>query len=344
MPRSNTLLMQLRAVAAGFIVSGFCMSASAATLATVQARGEVVCGVTQGKAGFSSPDAAGRWTGLDVDLCRGIAAAVFGDPGKVRYVPLSAKDRFTSLQSGDIDVLSRVSTITLSRDASMGMNYTVVTYFDGQGFMTRASANVKNVADLNGASICTQQGTTTELNLADFFRSKQLKYEVVAFASLDDALKAFEAGRCDAITDDVSGLYSQRLKLAKPDDAVVLKEVISKEPLGPFVRQGDEGWFDIVKWTHHVMLDAEEMGITSGNIDEMRKSETPKIRRLLGVEGKFGEQLGLSNEWAYRIVKHVGNYGESFERNIGQGSLLKIDRGLNQLWTRGGLQYGLPVR
>jgi general L-amino acid transport system substrate-binding protein len=314
------------------------------TLAQVKARGMVNCGSNPGLAGFGVPDAQGNWVGLDVDTCRAIAAAVFGDPTKVKFIPLSAKDRFTALQSGEVDVLARNSTWTMSRDTSLGLNFGPVNYYDGQGFMIRKKLGVSSAVMLNGASVCSQQGTTTELNLADFFRANKLKYEVVAFATADETIKAYDAGRCDAFTTDASGLYAERLKLTAPDDHIVLPEIISKEPLGAAVRHGDDQWFDLVKWTHYAMLNAEELGVTKANVDEMKKSDNPEIKRLLGVEGKFGEPLGISNDWAYNIVKHVGNYGESFERNVGMGSRLKIARGQNALWTKGGLQYAPPIR
>ncbi|MGO4667018.1 amino acid ABC transporter substrate-binding protein [Bosea sp. 2RAB26] len=313
-------------------------------LAQVKSRGQLICGVGPGLAGFGIPDAQGNWSGLDVDLCRAISAAVFNDPAKVKFIPLSSKDRFTALQSGEVDLLSRNTTWTMSRDTSLGLNFAGVNYYDGQGFMVRKKLGIDSALKLAGASVCTQQGTTTELNLADFFRANKLKYEVVAFASADETIKAYESGRCDAFTTDASGLYAERLKLGVPTDHIVLPEIISKEPLGPVVRHGDDAWLDIVKWTHFAMLNAEELGVTKSNLDEMLKSENPEIKRLLGTEGKFGEAVGLSNDWVVRIVKHVGNYGESFERNVGANSLLKIARGQNALWTKGGLQYAPPIR
>src|SRR5471030_2164402 len=319
-------------------------AATAQTLKTVKDRGMLSCGVSQGLPGFSAPDDKGNWAGLDVDICRAIAAAVFNDPAKVKFVPLSAKDRFTALQSGEIDVLSRNTTWTLSRDTSLGANFTGVTYYDGQGFLVKKSLKVNSALELNSASVCVQTGTTTEQNLADYFKSNNMKYEVIAFGSNDEAVKAYESGRCDVFTNDVSGLYADRLKLANPADHQVLPEVISKEPLGPMVRHGDDQWFDIVKWVLFAMVDAEEMGITQADVGEMTKSTNPEIKRFVGTEGNYGEQLGLSKDWAVRIIKLVGNYGESFERNVGQGSPLKIDRGLNKLWNKGGIQYAPPVR
>jgi general L-amino acid transport system substrate-binding protein len=319
-------------------------TASAQTLKKVQERGLVLCGGSTGLAGFGQPDDKGVWKGIDDDYCRGIAAAIFGDPTKNKHVSLSAKDRFTALQSGEVDVLIRTTTWTLSRDTSLGMNFAGINYYDGQGFMVRKKLGVKSVNELNGASICTQQGTTTELNLADYFRANKLKYEVVAFATNTETVKAYEAGRCDAFTTDSSGLYAERLTLSNPEDHVVLPEIISKEPLAAAVRHGDDQWFDIVKWVHYAMLNAEELGVTQANVDQMVKSDNPEIKRLLGTEGKYGEALGLSNDWVVKIIKGVGNYGEVFERNVGQNSPLKIARGVNALWSKGGLQYAPPVR
>jgi general L-amino acid transport system substrate-binding protein len=319
-------------------------AASAQTLKTVKGRGSLVCGVSQGIPGFSSPDDKGNWSGLDVDLCRAIAAAIFDDPSKTKFVPLSAKDRFTALQSSEIDVLTRNSTWSLSRDASLGLNFTGVNYYDGQGFIVRKSLKVNSALELNGASVCAQTGTTSELNLADYFRANNMKYEVIAFGSADEAVKAYESGRCDAFTTDVSQLYAERLKFAAASDHVILPEIISKEPLGPAVRHGDDQWFDIVKWVHFAMLDAEELGVSSKTLAEAAKSPQPEIKRLLGLEGAYGEQLGLTKDWAVRILKHVGNYGEIFERDVGSGSKLGINRGLNRLWTKGGIQYAPPIR
>ncbi|QPF81740.1 amino acid ABC transporter substrate-binding protein [Bradyrhizobium genosp. L] len=319
-------------------------AASAQTLKTIKDRGQLSCGVSQGLPGFSAPDDKGNWTGLDVDVCRAIAAAVLDDPTKVKFVPLSAKDRFTALQSGEIDVLSRNTTWTVSRDTSLGANFTGVTYYDGQGFMVKKSLKVNSALELNSASVCVQTGTTTEQNLADFFKGNNMKYEVIAFGSIDEAVKAYESGRCDVFTDDASGLYASRLKLANPADHVVLPEIISKEPLGPMVRHGDDQWFDIVKWTLFAMINAEELGITQKNVDTMLKSDKPEMKRVLGTDGNLGEQLGLTKDWVVRIVKAVGNYGETFERNVGSGSPLAINRGVNNLWNKGGIQYAPPIR
>ena len=318
--------------------------ARADTLATVKSRGELICGANGTLAGFGLPDPQGNWTGLDIDFCRAIAAAIFDDPTKVKFVPLTAKDRFTALQSGEIDVLSRNTTWTLSRDTSLGLDFAAVTYYDGQGFMVRKALKVSSALELNDAAVCVQQGTTSELNLADYFRSNNMSLKTVTFATGEEALKAYESGRCDSYTTDASGLYGERLQLSEPSQHIVLPEIISKEPLSPAVRQGDNQWTDIVRWTHFVMIDAEELGVTKANVDEKIKSPDPETRRLLGVEGQYGEGLGLTNDWAYRIIRRVGNYGESFERNVGQGSPLKIVRGLNALWTKGGLQYAPPIR
>ncbi|KQZ01210.1 amino acid ABC transporter substrate-binding protein [Pseudolabrys sp. Root1462] len=325
--------------AAVFVAQG----ASAQTLKQVKDRGVLNCGANGQLAGFGLPDAQGNWAGLDVDVCRAVAAAVLGDAKKVKFVPLTAKDRFTALQSGDVDLLARNTTWTESRDTTLGLNFTGVNYYDGQGFMVRKSLKVNSALELNGASVCVQQGTTTELNLADYFRANKMQLKSVTFADADQTVKAYDAGRCDAFTTDASGLYSERLRLAKPDDHIVLPEIISKEPLGPSVRHGDDQWFDVVKWVGFAMVDAEDLGVDSKNVDEMMKSTNPEIRRLLGVEGNFGEQLGLTKDTFYKVIKQVGNYGESFERNVGSGSPLKIDRGLNKLWTKGGIMYAPPI-
>lgn len=319
-------------------------SAQAGVLDTVRQKGFLACGSNTGLAGFGLPDSKGEWTGLDVDFCRAMAAAIFNDPTKVKFIPLTAKDRFTALQSGEVDVLARNGTWTQSREAELGLHFGAVNYFDGQGFITRKKNNISSAKELNGASVCVQQGTTTELNLADFFRTHKMKYEVTAFATADEAIKSYDLSRCDAFTTDVSQLYAERLKLVNPDEHVVLPDVISKEPLAPAVRQGDSQWFNLVRWVHYAMVNAEELGITKANVDERRKDTTPEVRRLLGEEGDFGKGLGLTKDWAYRIVKHVGNYGEIFERNVGADSRLKIARGLNNLWNKGGLQYAPPVR
>jgi general L-amino acid transport system substrate-binding protein len=319
------------------------LSANAGTLDKVKTRGQLICGANPGLAGFGLPDDQGMYKGLDVDECKAIAAAIFNDPNKVKYLPINAKDRPTILASGEIDVLIRNTTWTLSRQTG-GMFFTGVNFYDGQGFMVRKKLDVASALKLDGASVCVQQGTTTELNLADYFRANNMKLEAVVFATDEEATKAYDSGRCDAYTTDASGLYSERLKMSNPDDHIVLPEIISKEPLGPSVRKDDVQWFQIVQWTHYALITAEELGVTQANVDEKLKSDNPAIRRLLGVEGSYGEGLGLTNDWAYRIIKAVGNYGEIFERNVGQGSPIKISRGLNALWNKGGLQYAPPIR
>jgi general L-amino acid transport system substrate-binding protein len=335
----NKLLL---AALAGFLTMGTAYAEG--TLARVKQRGQLVCGTSTGIAGFSIADGQGNWSGLDVDVCRALAAAIFDDPSRIKFIPLASKDRLTALQSGEIDVLPRTTTWTLSRDAGQGLNFTAVNYYDGQGFQVRAKAGIKSVKELDGASICTVQGTTNELNLSDYFRVNKMKYEVVAFQGIDETVKAYESGRCDAISTDISQLVSYRLKMADPAEHVLLPEVISKEPIGPYVRQGDDEWFDIVRWTVFALINAEELGVTRANLAEMLKSENPEIRRLLGIEGKFGTGLGLTPDWIARIVRHVGNYGESYERNLGSGSRIGLPRGLNNLWSKGGIQFAPPVR
>ncbi|HTS85696.1 MAG TPA: amino acid ABC transporter substrate-binding protein [Usitatibacter sp.] len=327
----------LLAIAAGTVHAG-------ATFDAVKKRGFVQCGVNTGLAGFSVADEKGVWKGIDVDVCRAVAAAVFGDASKVKFTPLTAKERFTALQSGEVDVLSRNTTWTVVRDGSLGISFTGVTYYDGQGFLVKKKLNVKSALKLNGATVCVGSGTTTELNLQDYFTSHKMKFKPVVYDTSDETVKGFEAGRCDVLTSDQSQLYALKIKLAKPDDAVVLPEVISKEPLGPAVRQGDVEWFNIVRWSLFAMVDAEDLGITSKNIDEMKKSSVvPDVKRLVGTEAvKHG--LGIPDDWAYQVVKQVGNYGEIFEANVGAGSPLKIARGLNALWNKGGIQYAPPIR
>lgn len=315
-----------------------------ATLDAVKKKGFVQCGVSTGLPGFSNADEKGNWSGLDVDVCRAVAAALFSDAEKVKYTPLTAKERLTALQSGEIDMLSRNTTWTLTRDTSLGLNFAGINYYDGQGFMVNKNLGVKSALELDGASFCIQAGTTTELNLADYFRANNMKYTPVTFDSSDETVKAFDAGRCDALTSDQSQLYALRIKLGNPDGAIVLPEVISKEPLGPVTAQGDDDWFNLVRWSLFAMINAEELGVNSGNVDEMKSSSDPNVRRLLGLEGIKGSGLGVSDDWAVNIIKQVGNYSESFERNIGQGSALKIARGLNALWSKGGLQYAPPIR
>jgi general L-amino acid transport system substrate-binding protein len=319
-------------------------AAGAGTLSEVRSRGELRCGVNTGLAGFAAPDDAGQWRGIDADFCRAVAAAIFGSGEKVKFVPLNAKERFTALQSGEVDLLSRNTTWTMSRDTSLGLTFTGVMYYDGQGFMVRKSLGLSKVEQLAGASICVQTGTTNEQNLADYFTTRNLSYRPVVFERLDEAISAYTTGRCDSFTTDSSQLISERTQLPNPGDSVILPELISREPLGPAVRQGDDQWAGIVRWTHFAMLNAEADGVTQQNVDEMLKSPNPEIRRLLGLEGGFGAGLGLSNDWAVAILKAVGNYGESFERNLGSGSRLGIPRGLNALWKDGGLHYPPPIR
>ncbi|MCP3440810.1 amino acid ABC transporter substrate-binding protein [Bradyrhizobium sp. CCGUVB14] len=337
------------AIAAGVASLALTASvASADTLSNIKSKGFLQCGVNVALAGFSASDDKGQWTGLDVDFCRAVAAAVFGDPSKVKFTGLTAKDRFTALQSGEIDVLSRNTTWTVSRDTSLGISFVGVMYYDGQGFMidTRKLPDVKSVKQLSGAVICVAAGTTTELNLADYFKANKIDYTPVVFDTLEEATAAYNAGRCDAFTNDQSGLYAARLQTSSPKDFVVLPEIISKEPLGPAVRQGDAKWLNIVKWAYFALLDAEEAGINRSNVDEMKGSSNPDIKRILGTEAgtKIGTDLGLSTDWVVNIVKATGNYGEIFERNLGSGSPLKISRGVNALWTKGGIQYGVPIR
>jgi general L-amino acid transport system substrate-binding protein len=333
-----------KVVAAAGALAVLALPASAGTLDQVKAKGYVQCGVSQGVIGYSAPNDKGEWAGFDIDFCRALAAAIFNDPSKAKFTPLSTKDRFTALQSGEIDILTRNTTWTLDRDTKLGFNFVGTTYYDGQGFMVKKSMKINSALELSGASVCTQTGTTTELNLADYFRNNKMKYEVVAFATADETIKAYESGRCDVFTTDASQLYAQRLKFANPDDHMVLPEIISKEPLGPVVRQGDDQWFDIAKWTFFAMLNAEELGINSKNVEEMKKSSSPEIKRVLGIEGNLGEGLGLTNDWVVRIVSKVGNYAEIYDRNLGAGSTLKIERGVNRLWNKGGIQYAPPIR
>lgn len=316
-------------------------TAFADTLDDVKKNGFLKCGVSTGLAGFSSADDKGNWQGLDVDVCRAVAAAVLGDASKVKYNPLTAKERFTALQSGEIDMLSRNTTWTLTRDASLGLNFAGVNYYDGQGFMVTKSLGVDSALKLDGAAVCIQAGTTTELNLADYFKVNKMKYKAITFDTSDQTIKGFEAGRCDVLTSDQSQLYALRIKLSKPDTAIVLPEVISKEPLGPVVRQGDDKWFNIVRWSLNAMINGEEMGISMASAKAMKSSKNPAVERMMGGQG---EKLGLSDDWSYNILSQVGNYAESFDRNVGAGSPLKIERGLNALWSKGGIMYAPPVR
>jgi general L-amino acid transport system substrate-binding protein len=318
--------------------------ASAQTLKSVKDHGQLACGVSEGLLGFSTPDSSGRWSGFDVDFCRAVAAAIFNDAGKVRFVALNAVDRFPALHSGTVDVLSRNSTWTISRETDFGLMFAGVTYYDGQGFLVRKPRDVSSALELGGTRVCTQSGTTTELNLKDYFRANKMDYQPVAFPGVDETRKAYDQGQCDVLTSDVSQLHAERLKLSKPDDHIILPDVISKEPLGPAVRQGDDQWLNIVKWTHFAMINAEELGVSSKTIEVALGSTSPDVRRLVGKEGKFGEQLGLSNDWAANLIRQVGNYGEVYERNVGVNSSLAIPRGLNELWSMGGIQYAPPMR
>ena len=336
----------MKAIAA--VASGVALALAAAgvhaqsTLDSVRSKGAVQCGVNTSLAGFSQPDSKGEWKGIDVDLCRAVAAAVFGDAGKVRYTPLTAQQRFTALQSGEIDVLSRNTTWTISRDTSLGLNFAGVSYYDGQGFMVPKKLGVKSAKQLDGATVCVQPGTTTELNLADYFRANNMKFKPVVIEKLEEVTNAYFSGRCDVYTTDVSGLVSVRgSRTPNPADHVILPEVISKEPLGPVVRHGDDKWFDIVKWSLFAMIEAEELGLTSANIEKMAGDKNPAIQRFVGGSGDIGKMLGLDAKWAYNIVKQVGNYGESFERNL---KPLGFERGQNALWTNGGLMYAPPLR
>ena len=314
-------------------------------LDAIKARGQLICGVNTGVAGFAQADSQGKWVGLDVDVCRAVAAAVFGDSEKVKYVPTTAQQRFTALQSGEVDILARNTTVTLTRDTALGLDFTAVNYYDGQGFMVNKKLGVKSAKELNGATVCVQPGTTTELNLADYFRTNKMTFKPVVIEKVEEVRAAFFSGRCDVYTTDASGLYSTRAANApNPDDYMVLPEIISKEPLAPAVRHGDNQFADIVRWSQYAMLEAEEYGISSKTVDEMLKSENPSIKRILGVTPGMGKALGVDEAWVVNIVKQVGNYGESFERNVGMGSPLKIDRGLNKLWTQGGIQYAPPIR
>ncbi|MEO1020185.1 MAG: amino acid ABC transporter substrate-binding protein [Pseudomonadota bacterium] len=316
------------------------------TFDAVKEKGFIQCGVNgSGLPGFGIVNDAGEWTGLDVDFCKAMAAAVFGDAEAVKYTPLTAKERFTALQSGEVDVLSRNTTWTASRDSSLGLDFVGVNYYDGQGFLIPSELGVSSALELDGASVCVQTGTTTELNLADFFRENNMEYESVVFETTNEMMPAYLAGRCDVFTTDRSGLFAERTKFEDPEAHVILPEIISKEPLGPVVRHGDNEWGDIARWTLLTMVEAEELGVTSENVDQMRdESNNPSIRRMLGAEGEIGDGLGLPADFGYQVVKLIGNYGESFERNVGSGSPLQIDRGVNAQWKDGGLMYAFPIR
>ena len=319
-------------------------NAQAGTLSDVKAKGYLDCGVSTGLAGFSQKNEKGEWSGLDVDVCRGVAAAVLGDAGKVKYKPLTAKERFTALQSGEIDILSRNTTWTHTRDTSLGLNFAGTIYYDGTGFMVRKDLGVKSAKELSGAAACIQAGTSTELAIADYFRENNMEFTVVTFDTSDQTRTGFESGRCDFLTSDQSQLYALRIGLKDPAGAIVLPEVISKEPLGPVVRQGDDEWFNVVKWVVNASIEGEYQGVTSKNAADMRKNGNPGQKRLLGSEGDLGKKLGLSEDWAYNVITQVGNYAESFERNVGMDSPLKISRGLNAQWTNGGILYSPAMR
>ena len=332
------------AVSTGALALASISSANASTLEDTKERGTLRCGVSDGLPGFSAPDDEGNWQGLDVDVCRSVAAAVLGDADAVEYVSLNAVERFTALQSGEVDVLSRNTTWTTTRDTTLGINFAGISFYDGQGFMVSRDLGISNASELDGAAICIQAGTTTELNLADYFRANDMEFDPIVFDTSEQTVGGYQAGRCDVLTSDTSQLAALRIQLDDPDASVILGDVISKEPLGPSVRQGDDEWFNIVKWSLFALLNAEELGLSSENVDEMMESENPNIVRLLGQDGNYGEGMGLEADWAYNIISQVGNYGEIYDRNVGMDSPLKIDRAVNALWTEGGLQYAPPVR
>ena len=338
-------MKHMHLLAAGVGAAMLATTATAGTLDDVKNRGSLICGVTTGLAGFAAPDDKGEWAGFDVDVCRAVAAGVFGDATKVKFVPTTGKSRFPALQSGEVDMLARNTTWTFDRDVKLGFEFCGINFYDGQGFMVRKDLGVKSAFELDGATVCVGTGSTTELNLGDFFRANNMNYTPVVFEKADEIRAGYEAGRCDVYTTDRSGLAAQRSQMSNPDDHMVLPEVISKEPLGPLVRHGDHQWGDVVRWAFNVMVIAEEKGITSANVDEIKSSTNePETRRLLGLEGEYGARLGLSNEWAYNIIKQVGNYGESYERNVGPSTPVQLARGVNALWTKGGLIYSPPFR
>ncbi len=334
----------LLTIALGAALGLTATAASAQTLASVKSNGFVQCGVTEGVPGFSQPDANNQWTGLDVDYCRALAAAIFDDPQAVRFTPTTSTDRFTVLSSGEIDLLARTTTWTMTRDTTLGLMFVGTLFYDGQGFLVRKADGIASALDLSGAAVCIEAGTTTELNAADYFSSNGMEFNPVTFTGQDEVLKAFEDGRCDVMTSDSSQLAGNRNELANPDDYTLLPEIISKEPLAIVVRQGDDTWFEITRWVYFALLEAEELGVTQANVDEMLGTDNPAIKRLLGVEGDFGTPLGLTTDWAYRVIKHVGNYSEIFERNVGVNTPSGFERGLNALWNDGGIQYSPPIR
>jgi general L-amino acid transport system substrate-binding protein len=336
-------LLVAAAIAAVFI--GGESAVAGPTLDKIKAAGGFSCGVPTGIPGYAQPDAQGVYSGFDIDICKALSAAIFGDPGKVKYVPLTAQQRFTALQSGEVDVLSNNTTWTLQRDTDLGLNFGPVVFYDGQGFLVPKKLGVKSAKDLNGATICVQPGTTTELNLADYFRANKMEYKPVVIEKIDEVYAAFFSGRCDVMTGDGSALAAQRVgRASNPDDYMILPERISKEPLAPVVRHGDDQWHDIVDWVVYALIQGEESGITTANVDDMLKSDDPGIKRMLGVTPGMGKALGLDENWAYNEIKMVGNYGEIFDRNIGMGSPMKLERGYNNIWTKGGLLYAMPIR
>ncbi len=326
------------------VTLGGVAAANAGTLDTVKQRGNLICGVSQGLLGFSAKDDAGKWSGFDVDFCRAVATAVFNDPEKVTYVPLSAAERFDALKDGKVDLLSRNSTWTMSRETDLPLAFAGVTYYDGQGFMVKRDSGKVSALELDGSTVCVQSGTTSEQNFVDYFDTNTMKFTKVAADSPEQSLENYKSGKCNVITTDVSQLYSERATLSDSGDHLILPDVISKEPLGPVVRQDDAKWRALVTWVHNAMLNAEELGVSSERVDEAKASKKPDVMRLVGTDGGFGEKLGLTNDWAINIVKTVGNYGESYERNLGVGSKLGIPRGMNQLWSLGGIQYAPPIR
>ena len=337
----KTILTAVATTTAALTLAG---AAYAGILDDVKAKGFLQCGANTGLAGFAAPNDKGEWEGFDIDYCRALAAAIFGDPKKVKFTPLTAKERFTALQSGEVDVLARNTTWTFTRDVNLGLTFVGVNYYDGQGFMVRKDLGIKSAKELDGASVCIATGTTTELNLADYFRSHNMKFTSVVYEKSDEIRAGYDSGRCDVYTTDRSGLAAQRSLLKNPDANMVLPEVISKEPLGPVVRQGDDQWADIARWTLNAMISAEELGVTSKNAESMKTSKNPEVRRLLGTEGDLGKQLGLSPDWAYNIISKVGNYAEVYDRNIGPDTPIKLERGLNALWSNGGILYSPPFR
>jgi len=342
--RKKLISVALTAVLGMSATAALAASDVSGTLKAVMDKGFVQCGVTGGVRGFSAPDANNNWSGLEVDYCRAVAAAIFNDPDAVRYTPLTSTERFAALSSGEIDILSRTTTWTMTRDTSLGINFVGTMFYDGQGFMVRKADGITSALQMDGASVCIEAGTTTELNAADYFSSNNIEVNTVVFENQDEVLKAYEDGRCDVYTTDRSALASERLNLKEPDANVILPEIISKEPLGPSVRQGDDNWFNLTRWVYFLLLNSEELGVTQANVDQMLASDNPAIKRLLGVEGTYGEMIGLSNDWGYRIIKSLGNYGEMYARHLGPTTDINIARGVNALWTNGGIQYGPPIR